>query len=91
MKKRRYYQTGAVFELSDCAYMLTQIDYQELNLIRLGNDSNRWTGSVKFKGRPSRIPDCVIRLLIGKDKHTGRVKNYYYLGQFSEVFERMGL
>ena len=43
MKKKRYYEAGAVFEIYDCVYILTQVGNAIYNLISLEDGSNRKT------------------------------------------------
>lgn len=98
MKKKRYYRTGAVFEIGHTAYILSQTRTSEYNLISLQSGSNRWTKPVKANAGWTKqheyhvISDRVIRKLVGPDQdHSSKTKKYSYLGQFNEVFERMGL
>ncbi|KKL06789.1 hypothetical protein LCGC14_2592530 [marine sediment metagenome] len=88
MKKKRFYTPGAVFEITRhshvIVYILAQVDYNRFNLISLSDDANR---NVQQTGKQKRhgVSDYILRKLIG-----GWSDSYTYLGQFPEVFERMG-
>lgn len=89
MKKKRFYVTGAIFRLtqySSGVYMLTQVGPGIYNLVGLDNGSNRWGENTRVQKRPG-ISDYILRKLI---RHPNYLTTYKYLGQFPEVFERMG-
>ncbi len=90
MKKRRHYTSGAIFELCGKLYILTRIMMGHFGLISLGDNSNRWTKPMSSRATHHSISDQKLREMIGIDPCTDRVRKYSYLGQFPEVFKKVG-
>lgn len=92
MKKKRCYRTGAVFAMAgETPHILAQTDMCVFNLISLKAGSNRWNDGVQDFCPDDHISDTTIHKIIGRNPETRKTGKYKYLGQFEEVFERMGL
>ncbi len=91
MRKQKFYKAGAVFQIkNEGVYILSQVGYEEYNLISLESNSNRWGPEVqKPRYRQDRtVSDHIVRRIIGKDGDEHKTRIYSYLGQFNEIFER---